>query len=1122
MGDDMSTSSPGALRDDAARATAICALERSLLVEAGAGSGKTAVMAGRVAMLLAEGAAPRSIAAVTFTELAAGELLARVRAFVDILATGQVPPELAVALPIGLSESQRRNMLLAAQRIDQLTCSTIHGFCQRLILPYPVEANIDPGARVMERDDADQVFDALADQWLWSMLDGGGDSLLAEMVAADAGRSLALVRALLGQLRKQRALTAPTAASLAPLISKFSDDCAALQAFVDSQEIKEAGTTARAACFMQMAVAVARAAALAGHARLAQMQACAAHDDLCNKTGGFRPFQAKGKWRDAAGEAGFKKVQGEPLFDQAFVLVQACQQSWGRLKQYVAAEVVSQLLTEMRPVLHDFAAHKRSAALLDFDDLIHAARTLLREHDAVRRALGQRYAQVLVDEFQDTDPLQSEILWRLCGDPDPAGGGDWSDFRIRPGALFLVGDPKQAIYRFRGADIAAYVAAREVFARGDDVLSIATNFRSCAPILDYVNDRFASPLGAAGQPGFIQLDAFHPAADGQVCVAALDVSAAREDGKASAEQQRDAEAEAVAELCAQLIGQRMLGARKGAPQRPCRAGDIALLAPTGSDLWRYEEALERRGIAVATQAGKGFYRRQEVQDLIAVCRVLADSGDTIAFGALLRGPLVGLSEEELMDIVVGLPRAADRPERFGRFSVHTDPAHVVHPLARETLTILQDLRRRMHSTSPQLLIAQAIDRLRVRPLLLRRHGGRAERALANVDKFLAISQAWAVRGTAAFAATMTQAWADESRAPEGQPDAQEDAVTLYTMHSSKGLEWPIVVPINTMTRTMSAERMFCERTVNRLCCTVLGIDLPGFEKDLEAETDELARERVRLWYVAATRAQELLVLPRLDVAPSSTAWIALVDMGLAQLPALPLDAAANFAHVAAAPPIANLQNSALFQLEAGAVAAAAHPLLWRAPSRDEGDAALAPDDQTISLPAPEEDESDGADAASRVQGGSARGLVMHKLFEEALNGETADDAQALRERAAALIEQIGVASPLSAGEIAACVSTTLALPAIAELRPRLLAEYAVYGAQPGQGAEVLTAGIVDAIAFSPEGRPEIVIDWKSDVNPTAAAVARYGAQVRDYLALTGARRGLIVMATSASVIEVKV
>ena len=246
----------------------------------------------------------------------------------------------------------------------------------------------------------------------------------------------------------------------------------------------------------------------------------------------------------------------------------------------VAARVLADLVHLVQPVMDRFRDYKRSVALLDFDDLIFAARALLRDHDAVRRALATRFAHVLVDEFQDTDPLQTEIFWRLCGEP-PAGAECRLDaFHIRPGALFLVGDPKQAIYRFRGADVGAYVQAREAFLAQapDSVLSISTNFRSCAPILTYVNDRFEALLSVEnGQPGFTVLDPFHPRRDEGLCVAALDIAVADDNGKATAEQQRDAEADAVAEMCARLIGSDAIIDRKTGERRPCRPGDIALL-----------------------------------------------------------------------------------------------------------------------------------------------------------------------------------------------------------------------------------------------------------------------------------------------------------------------------------------------------------------------------------------------------------------------------------------------------------------------------------------------------------------------------------------------------------------
>ena len=170
------------LKDDGARRDAISLHDRSILVEAGAGSGKTAVMAGRIAAMLAEGVAPRSIAAVTFTELAASELLSRVREFVADLSAGTIATELRVALPDGLSQTHRDNLAAASTAIDEITCSTIHGFCQRLIKPYPAEADIDPGAGVMDRNQADLTFLEIVDGWLRERLSGGQGGILAELV----------------------------------------------------------------------------------------------------------------------------------------------------------------------------------------------------------------------------------------------------------------------------------------------------------------------------------------------------------------------------------------------------------------------------------------------------------------------------------------------------------------------------------------------------------------------------------------------------------------------------------------------------------------------------------------------------------------------------------------------------------------------------------------------------------------------------------------------------------------------------------------------------------------------------------------------------------------------------
>ncbi len=307
-----------------------------------------------------------------------------------------------------------------------------------------------------------------------------------------------------------------------------------------------------------------------------------------------------------------------------------------------------------------------------------------------------------------------------------------------------------------------------------------------------------------------------------------------------------------------------------------QAGDIALLAPSGNDLWRYEEALEARGIPVSTQAGKGFFRRQEIQDLIALTRVLADPRDTLALGALLRGPVVGLTDEELLDLVDGLPRDPEWPDARQKLRLGIDVAHVAHPVAREVIGYLQVLARRALGTTPHDILSQAVDAIRLRPVIRQRHDGHAERALANVDLFLEMSRPYAVRGLRAFARTMKAAWDGRTRTVEGRPDAQEEAVSLFTMHASKGLEWPVVIPINTATRTKAVSGALVDRPANCLYCPVFGVRPAGYEDALDRERREVGNERVRLWYVAATRARETLVLPRFRDPSDQSSWASVV------------------------------------------------------------------------------------------------------------------------------------------------------------------------------------------------------------------------------------------------------
>ena len=1122
---------PRPLADQDARRTAISDHARSLLVEAGAGSGKTAVLAGRIANLLAEGVEPRSIVAVTFTELAASELFLRVRRYVEEMARGRIPDELRAALPDALSDCQLGCLRTASSEIDEMVCTTIHGFCQRLIRPYPVEARIDPGASVMDRDQADLVAENVLDDWLRESLSGEASDMLVELVQEDPKSTIALVRKILAHLRRYRdAGTEVPAAEPGEIVNAFRSAAARLREFVEGVPAEEADTNTYAECFAAMAEALVEDPQADEPGDLVALLCVPTHPDLLATSGDFYRYRKKTKWGHAARGVGLSKADGDRLFETADGLYGACCATWTMLQQSVAACVLASLVELVHPVLGLYQESKRTRALLDFDDLLVSARDLLRDHEEVRRSLAARFRHVLVDEFQDTDPVQAEIFWRLCGDPPGDGdGADWTRFQIRPGALFLVGDPKQAIYRFRGAEVSAYLRAREAFRahEPDCILEITTNFRSRGPILGYVNERFQGPLSAHnGQPGYTALAANRPEREEGPAVVALDIGVAAQEDRATADEVRDSEAEAMADMCARLIGSESISDPETRETRPCRPGDIALLAPTGSDLWRYEEALEARGIPVATQAGKGLYRRQEIQDLIAITRVLADQRDTLALGALLRGPLVGLSEEELLDIIAALPRPEGEPDALPQLSIGVDLEAIAHPLAQDILGKLQALRRRIHATTPHNLLSEAVDVLRVRPILLERHGGQAERALANVDLYLGLGQAFAVRGLRAFAEAMTAEWTDESRAVEGRPDAQENSVALYTMHAAKGLEWPIVMPVNTMTRTMAADREVSDRGTGNLYFPVLGVAPSGHGPVFEREKEELNRERVRLWYVACTRARELLVVPRFDVPATRSSWKSLVDLTPEELPALDLERMAPEFDLGAGG-ARNEQTRERFSDEAAAIEQHHVKMVWRAPSRSEGHLGPA----TIAL-VPQILASDGEDeaaedvAATNVQGGQERGRILHKLIEEVLTGETPETTPELQARATFLIEELELpiaedpARGLAPAELAQCVVRSLAIPEVAALRPRLIPEVPVYAIESTEEAELVTVGIADAIAFGPDGTAEVVVDWKSDVDPTPETLEHYAEQVRTYMEMTLAERGLIVALTPGAVFRV--
>ena len=315
---------------------------------------------------------------------------------------------------------------------------------------------------------------------------------------------------------------------------------------------------------------------------------------------------------------------------------------------------------------------KRAAAVLDFDDLLLHVRKLVREHEEVRQAIGRRYKSILVDEFQDTDRIQNEILFSIAATADRSER--WEDGRLRPwlaisGRRSEAGDLSLPWSRYRG--IRAIAPADQPAARGGAIIEVTANFRSQRAIIQHVNSCFENVFAKASQPRYVALSPTIP--DGSYplpCVSRFTIELHNRGPDLCGDVPRSRSRKSSGYLCTPHWGLTITRADK--TRGLLRAGDIALLSPGHTELWRYERALEQRGLAVSSQAGQTLMRRQETQDILALLRVLADSSDTLAFGALMRGPLVGLSEQELLDITAAIPPGPDEHPNF--FTVRTDTA----------------------------------------------------------------------------------------------------------------------------------------------------------------------------------------------------------------------------------------------------------------------------------------------------------------------------------------------------------------------------------------------------------------------------------------------------------------
>ncbi|MET0619620.1 MAG: UvrD-helicase domain-containing protein, partial [Thermoanaerobaculia bacterium] len=779
----------------------------SLLVEAAAGTGKTTSLVARMTELIRSGTATVDrISAVTFTIKAAAELSERFQTSLE-----------AAARTAQGEEKSRLESALA--RLDSAFVGTIHAFCARLLRERPVEAGVDPGfAEMDEPENAAARLEAW-DRYAERLFTG--DSPILPRLAA--------LNVRLDDLR-QTYETLSENEDVAPVIGPeepppdFAAERVAVSEFL-SRAAADLPSEMPAGGWTEWQEAVRRAA------RLVALR------DTSDAPAFAQVLDALHRARKKGTEAGRRRNEFETLCRD--VLAPGLK----RWRQYLHPILMGVVV----PASVEYAAWRRRNGRLNFQDLLLIARDLLRDHAHVRRSFQERFLPILVDEFQDTDPIQAEILFYLTGD-DPKER-DWRRLVPKPGSLFVVGDPKQSIYRFRRADIETYGAVRERLSKHGRILRLTANFRSTGRLCHWVNGVFARWFPAeatAQQAAWVPLEAQRP--EGAPGVFLLET---RTSG-GSVQPVVDQDSTRIARAIDALV-------RKG-ERKP---DDFLVLFRTRKFMSDYARELESRGIPYELSGGGAFRDSEELVTLLPLLSSISDPDDPVAFTAVLRGPLFGVDDEALYRHF----RAG------GRFSFRAAlPGDADPRIARAC-----ELLREGESLAGTLPPGAAISRLCASLGWTAYAGARelGDSRAGNLLKAIAAARTFSMDGldfgsVVAELERLTNAgYIEEMSARPGR----RGAVRLMTVHGAKGLEAPVVFLADPRRENDPPVRFSIDRRgpqarghwrVIRRSEEGFGVVELGEPRDWdaleEAEGVFDEAEKIRLLYVAATRAKDMLVV----------------------------------------------------------------------------------------------------------------------------------------------------------------------------------------------------------------------------------------------------------------------
>ena len=848
------------LPDATAREKIGAALDTNLLVEAGAGSGKTTELISRMVALLETGTAEADeIAAVTFTRKAAGELRERFQAGIErrlseYRARGEVDSTSFERLSRGLDD------------IDRTFIGTIHAFCGRLLRERPLEIGLDPAFEEMALEERSTVRRRFWQGYL-ERLTRESDPVLEDLARAGL-KPLSLYNLFDAVVENPdvefRADPSPPGSP---------EDLAALRTELESLverawELMPDRVPERDWDSLQKKLRTLHFSRdVTGWVEPAEFYE--AIGSLCKPGKGHEVTQ--NRWRDGA--------QAKALRDAVNNFAVGDTPARNLYLRWLAHRYALAMRLA-RHAAEEFAAHRRRIGKLDFEDLLVLAAALLRSNPAVRRDLGTRYRRLLVDEFQDTDPLQAEIMLLLASEPGGAaeerqGASSptptlpvWRTAVPRPGALFVVGDPKQSIYRFRRADIQLYGLVKDRFRAFGEVVELTTNFRSRPSIGDLVNELFPTegffPASATPeQSAFEPLNTRPPT--GAVSAEGVFYYRVTPFEKNAAAAARDD----AARLASWIRGR--------VDRKERRPGDFLILTRKKVHIDAYARACEAQSLPVEV-TGAGIGAEEEIRELVVVLECLIDPSNAVKVVAALVGLCFGIDYERLV---------THRLEGGGFDAMR--PGERGHPDVLEALRVLHGWWRSASAEPADIFVPRLVSELGLLPFAAAGDLG-AVRAGALVYALDAIRSA-ALAGDASLpgAITAMQSALALSEAEAPLEPSKPDVVRLMNLHQAKGLEATVVVLADPSGGREHAPDLHIERgddgrAVGYTRVTEATEGWAG-ARDLArpSDWDAMARvesrfdaaEGVRLLYVAVTRAKEELIVARWPDKPDESPWRAL-------------------------------------------------------------------------------------------------------------------------------------------------------------------------------------------------------------------------------------------------------